>query len=288
MFVQSPFVYKIPPGVRILTCFDNQIRDHLFCSRVRTNLYLSSTMGKSGRGKGTAVKKLSVQKQHELKVLINKLLSIDIDRKASNQELFQDFVDLRKVVDEVQSIENEIKVRSGSGSGDSRMKHMPAFLQWIAENGGLVDNIDVVEFPGFGLGLRANKSFKKDEPMITIPRKLFMSLDNATLLSEPYLTEIPFPPTINVKLAFWLIVEKLNPKSFYRPYLDTLPERIPNFLQYSVAEMQELKGSSAMVYAIHQVKKFLRMFAVMHRFVEQSTHPSLEQVRQRFSYELYR
>lgn len=246
-------------------------------------------MGKSGRGKGTAVKKLSVQKQHELKVLINKLLSIDIDRKASQQELWQDFLDLRKIVDQVQAIENETKVRSGSsGSGESRMKHMPAFLKWIAENGGRVENIDVVEFPGFGLGLRALKSFKKDEAMITIPRKLFMSLDNAALLSEPYLTEIPFPPTINVKLAFWLIVEKLNPTSFYRPYLDVLPERIPNFLQFSVAEMQELKGSSAMIYAIHQVKKFLRMFSVMYRFLEQSTHPSLEQVRQSFTFELYR
>lgn len=188
-------------------------------------------------------------------------------------------------MDQIQLLETDLKVRTGAG-GD-RMKHLPAFLSWITDNGGIVDDIEVAEFPAYGLGLRAKKAFKKDEPMITIPRKLFMSLDNPVLLAEPYLTEIPFPPTINVKLAFWLIVEKLNPTSFYRPYIDFLPEKLPNFLQYSVAEMQELKGSSALAYTINQFKKLVRMFAVMHSFLQKSTHPSLEVMRQRFTYELY-
>lgn len=167
------------------------------------------------------------------------------------------------------------------------MKHLPAFLQWITDNGGIVDNIEVAEFPVYGLGLRTKKGFKKDDPMITIPRKLFMSLDNPELLAEPYLTEIPFPPTINVKLAFWLIVQKLNPNSFYRPYLEFLPDKLPTFLQYSVAEMQELKGSCALAYTIQMFKKNVRMFAVMHSFLMKSSHQSLDLVRQRFTYELY-
>lgn len=243
-------------------------------------------MGKSGRKNTLEVKKLSLAKQYEVKLYIQKLLTIDIDRKANNSELWEEFVELRKIVDQIQLIESELKVRSGSG-GD-RMRNIPGFINWIKENGGLIDNIEISEIPGYGLGLKTTKNVNKEDSIITIPRKLFMALDNPILLNEPYLTEIPFPPTINVKLAFWLIVEKLNPQSFYRPYIDILPEKIPNFLQYSVADLQELKGSSALGYAIIQFKKFVRMFAVMHLFLQQSKHPSLETVRQRFTFELYR
>lgn len=219
-----------------------------------------------------------------MKILIQRLLMIDIDRKANNQELWEEFLELRQVVDKIKSLEHD-KIRNKSGD---RLKNMPAFLKWVTQNGGITDNIEVTEFPGLGLGLKALKGFRKDDAMITIPRKLFMSLDNPELLAEPYLTEIPFPPTINVKLVFWLIVEKLNPASFYKPYIDILPDKIPHFMQYSVAEMQELKGSCAQGYAINQFKKFLRTYAVMYKFVEQSTHPKLEQVRKRFTYDLYR
>lgn len=240
---------------------------------------------KNNPQKVAEVKKLSTAKHYELKLHIQRLLMIDIDRKANNQELWEEYLELKKVVDQIQLLETDLRVRTGAG-GD-RMRHMPAFLQWITDNGGIIDNIEVAEFPVYGLGLRAKRAFQKDEAMITIPRKLFMSLDNPVLLAEPFLTEIPFPPTINVKLAFFLICEKLNPTSFYKPYLDVLPERLPHFLQYTVAEMQELKGSCALAYTINQFKKNVRMYAVMHSFLQQSKHPSLEVVRQRFTYELY-
>lgn len=244
--------------------------------------------GEMGKGRKTSnqeVKKLSAAKQYELKMYIQRLLKIDIDRKANNQELWEEYLELKKIADQFVLLETDLKLRTGSGG--ERMKNMPAFVHWVTENGGLIDNIEVAEYPGVGFGLRSKKGFAKDEAMITIPRKLFMSLDNPALLAEPYLTEIPFPPTINVKLAFWLIVEKLNPNSFYKAYIDILPERLPHFLQYTLAEMQELKGSSALAYTINQYKKHVRMFAVMHSFLQQSRHPSLELVRQRFTFELY-
>lgn len=242
-------------------------------------------MGKSGKGNGPTVKKLSVQKQLELKSLIQRLLTIDIDRKVNNNQEWDEYLELKSVVDQIQSIEVDSKLRTGGN--ESRIKHVPAFMKWVSDNGGIVQNIEICDFPGLGLGLKATKDFTKDDVMITIPSKLFMSLDNPVLLTEPYLTEIPFPPTINVKLAFWLIAEKLNPNSFYRPYIDILPEKIPNFMQYSTAEMQELKGSCGLPYAINQFKKFLRSYAVMYRFLEQSTHPSLEHVRHRLTFDLY-
>lgn len=247
-------------------------------------------MGKSGRKnnpqKVVEAKKLSTAKQYELKLLMQRLLMIDIDRKATNQELWDEYVELKKVVDQIQLIENETKVRTGP-TGD-RMSHMPAFVKWITDNGGIINDIEIDEFPGYGLGLRAKRAFKKDEPMITIPSKLFMSLDNPVLLAEPYLTEIPFTPVINMKLAFWLIVEKLNPNSFYKPYITILPDKVPHFLQYTLAEMQELKGSCALAYTINQFKKSVRIFAVMQSFLQQSKHPDLENIRHKFTFELFR
>lgn len=57
-------------------------------------------MGKSGRKnpqKAAEVKKLSTAKHYELKLHIQRLLMIDIDRKANNQELWEEFVELKKV-----------------------------------------------------------------------------------------------------------------------------------------------------------------------------------------------
>lgn len=247
-----------------------------------------SVMGrKNNSQKPAEAKKLTQAKRLELNLLVQRLSGIDMDRKLNNQELWAEYLELKKIVDQIQLIENDLKVRSG-GSGGDRMKHMPTFRRWVTDHGGIIDNIDVVEFPGYGLGLQAQKAFKKDDAMITIPRKLFMSLDNPKLLAEPYLTQIPLPPTMNVKLALWLIQERLDANSFYKPYIDILPERIPHFLQYTVAEMQELKGSCALAYTINQYRGNVRMYAIMYNLIRKSTHPSLEMIRQRFTFELYR
>lgn len=245
-------------------------------------------MGKSGRKGGAQKqepKKLSAQKAHELKVLLQLVLQIDIEKKNNVQQLWSEFVELRDIVDRIQAIENDLKVKTPA---TDRMRNVQNFYRWINENGCQFDGIEITEFPGFELGLRATKDLAKGYPIVTIPKKLFMSLDNPIVLEEPYLSEIPFPPTLNVKLAFWLIVEKLNSASFWKPYIDMLPEKYPTFLHYTVQDMQELKGSCALPYAINQFKKYVRVYGVTHSFLcFQSKHPSLDAIRQSFTFDLF-
>lgn len=234
-------------------------------------------------GKTAETKKLPPLKRQQLSQQMQSLLQIDIDRKAPVQQLMKEFVELRQKLDHIRRLEEDLRFDYNV----NRKKALPALYEWIKSNGGDIKKTTVAEVPGFGMGLIATAPIRKGEPIITIPKKLFMCLDNPAVMQEPYLTEIPFPPTMNVKLAFWLMVERLNPDSFWRPYIDTLPEKYQNFLQYSVEDMEALKGSCAQEYAIIQFKTYVRTFAAMYSFIHQSKHPILANIRERFSFDLY-
>jgi len=52
--------------------------------------------------------------------------------------------------------------------------------------------------------------------------------------------EIALPSSIIMTL--WLIHEKSDPNSFWKPWLDILPETVPSSLNFEAAEMAELEG----------------------------------------------
>lgn len=49
----------------------------------------------------------------------------------------------------------------------------------------------------------------------------------------------------NVALAFHILNEFYNPKSFWKPYLDALPSSYDTVMYFTPSEMEDLKGSPA-------------------------------------------
>ena len=49
----------------------------------------------------------------------------------------------------------------------------------------------------------------------------------------------------NVALAFHILNESYNPKSFWKPYLDALPSSYDTVMYFTPSEMEDLKGSPA-------------------------------------------
>lgn len=234
-------------------------------------------------------KQLPVLKRLELNQLLDNLLRLGFSSANSLTEQWNEFVEMKTLLSQIQSIESELKVKT---SGKTRLTCIEKFVEWAKNNGAEFDGVQISEFPNYELGLAAAKELKKDEIFITIPRKMIMSLDNVNESIAPMVMSAPIIESMsNVKMAFWLIVERLNPDSFWKPYLDILPDKYSTVMNFSVAEMQELKGSSALPAALNQCKNIARQYGYINKFVKNKqiddVDPVFEMLRERFTYDLY-
>ncbi|KAG4074422.1 hypothetical protein HA402_000401 [Bradysia odoriphaga] len=233
-------------------------------------------------------KQLPVLKRVELNQLLDNLLKLGFSTTNSLTEQWNEFVEMKTLISQIQVIESELKVKN---SGKTRLACIEKFVEWAKTNGAEFDGIDIAEFPNYELGLAATKDFKQNDLLITIPRKMIMSLDNVSASVLPMMSSPIIESMSNVKFAFWLIVEKLNPDSFWKPYLDILPDKYSTVMNFSVAEMQELKGSSALPAALNQCKNIARQYAYINKFVKNrqvdAVDPVFEMLRERFTYDLY-
>lgn len=246
-------------------------------------------MGKKSQKKDNkkeVSKQLHVLKRVELNQLLDNLLKLGFTTTNSLTEQWNEFVEMKTLISQIQVIESELKIKN---SGKTRLSCIEKFVEWAKSNGAEFDGIEISEFPNYELGLAATKEIKQGEIFIRIPRKMIMSLDNVNASIVPMMSIIE--SMSNVKLAFWLIVEKLNPDSFWKPYLDILPDKYSTVMNFSVAEMQELKGSSALPAALNQCKNIARQYAYINKFVKNrqvdNVDPVFELLRERFTYDLY-
>ncbi|XP_055680235.1 actin-histidine N-methyltransferase [Lutzomyia longipalpis] len=244
-----------------------------------------------GKGqKRNQAKKLPANKRNELNALVDTLISHGFKTTTNLSEQWSQYVEIRSLLDRVQAIEAELKVKSAGSK--NRSQCIEAFCNWARENGAEFEGVTISEFPGYGMGLEATKDQEEGAIFIRIPKKMLMGLDNVNTAIAPMMSEMPMIQSMsNIKLAFWLLVEKLNPNSSWKPYLDILPEKYSTVMNFSVNEMQELKGSSAMPGVLAQCKNIARQYAFIRKYIdnikEDAFDATLLTLKERFSFDLY-
>lgn len=142
----------------------------------------------------------------------------------------------------------------------------------------------------------AKESLKKDEIFIEIPNSMIFSFDKMQdqlpeFLKQRVFLECPlFDNMSHIRLAFGLIIEKLNSQSKWKPYLDILPEKFGTVLYYNPTQMKELQGTMAFSTALKQVKFIAAQYAFLYKFlmVAIENHPVVEELKNNFTYEFYR
>lgn len=79
-----------------------------------------------------------------------------------------------------------------------------------------IPGIEISEFDGYDLGLKATKQFKEGSLVLTVPSKVMMTEKNAQesnlaafIAIDPLLQNMP-----NITLALFLLLEKINPGKF--------------------------------------------------------------------------
>ncbi|CAD7086848.1 unnamed protein product [Hermetia illucens] len=258
-------------------------------------------MGKKPQKKANvpkdAPKKLSAQKRHELDQLIDKLFKLGFRQTQAPADQWNEYVEIQGILDRVQAIESTLKVKSSAAK--NRLATIETFCKWCEENGAQFEGVKIAEFPGYELGLEASKDFKQNDLVLTVPVKMIMSEERLTSYLIPIVSEIPLLDSMtNVKLAFGLLLERLRPDCFWKPYIDLLPERHATVLYFSVNDMQELKGSNLLGQALNQCKSIARQYAFIHKCVQKVDttkfgsdsvgKETFETLKEKFTYEFYR
>ena len=229
------------------------------------------------------MKKLSISKQNELGSLVDSLIKFGFQKSNTIADHWNQFLEMYMVLERIRKIESELKLKINN-SGKSRKTAIENFCIWAKENGCDFRGVKISEYPGYDLGLEATKDFKKDDTFITVPKKLILSDECENSINE-MLKEVPMIQNLsNIILSLILIVERFKPNSFWKPYLDILPDKYSTVLYFSPTDMQELKGTSAFLPAINQCKAIIRQYGFIKKFIQNKTTNVLKEI---FTYDLY-
>lgn len=256
------------------------------------------------------VKKLSMTKRNELNGYVNSLMKLGFIQTINGAEQWNQYVEIYSLLERIKTIENEISViKKSSRRGGTALED---FTKFILDNGAKIDGVEITEFPGYDLGLLALKDFAENEMFVTIPDKLVFSFDKAADTVQYAAKMVSLIASMpNISLAFFLMIERLNPESFWKPYLDVLPERYSTVMYLTPTELNELKGkdcafykvkvhkfsffystgSSALSPALNQIKNIARQYAVLYQIYQQLGEDPKNEIgkllKERFTYDLY-
>lgn len=224
-----------------------------------------------------------MSKQNELNSLVDSLIKHSFLKTTNLNEQFKQYQDMYAVLERIRKLESELKLKTNNGK--PRQANIEAFYRWAKEHGCEFEGVKISEFSGFELGLEATRDFKEGEMFVTVPRKLIFSVTADSKIPD-IMKDIPVMMVQNLSnlmLALLLIVERFQPNSVWKPYLDVLPDRYSTVMYLSPAELAELKGTSAYGAALSQCKNIARQYGFIKKFIQSKT-PLL---KDNFTYDLY-
>ncbi|ORZ38714.1 hypothetical protein BCR44DRAFT_60646 [Catenaria anguillulae PL171] len=147
------------------------------------------------------------------------------------------------------------------------------FKKWLHANGVPEDiPIDFVGNLAEGLGAIATRDIKPDEEIIRIPRRLCMSILSAqrSVRLRDVLTTMRNQLPASLLMILHLLEQRFTTNSFWKPYLDILPETYPLLPFFNPEDMAELKGTAVVRDCANTLKDMLRGYASAFRAVEKT------------------
>ncbi|XP_031830479.1 SET domain containing 3 [Nomia melanderi] len=225
-------------------------------------------------------RQLSSSKRNKINALCEKLFHLS-SNLAYVTQLWDNYIEISSVLEKVKRLE-EMKTESLK-----RSHGIGQFISWLKENEASFDGASVAEFPGYDLGLKAERNFLENELILSIPRELTFSIHNvapelACLQNDPLIQHMP-----QVALAIALLIERHKENSKWKPYLDILPTSYTTVLYMTAAEMIELKGSPTLEIALKQCRNIARQYSYFTKVFQSNNNAVSAILRDVFTYERY-
>ncbi|KAG6450200.1 hypothetical protein O3G_MSEX006446 [Manduca sexta] len=247
----------------------------------------SNSKQSTKRTAGKENNKFEQQKRKELTILVDKLLRLASIFQASTNvaKSWEHHLEIEKIIKDIVNIEGQQK-----SSQTPRQANIDKYLKWLNENEVQFEGIDIAEFEGYGLGLKATKTFPEGSLILTVPSKVMMTENNAKE-SElgPFIDMDPLLQNMaNIRLALFLLLEKNNPDSFWRPYIDALPEKYSTVLYFTSEELSELKPSPVFESSLKFYRSIARQYAYFYNKIHSLDLPVLKKIQDIFTFNNYR
>ncbi|CAH2041357.1 unnamed protein product, partial [Iphiclides podalirius] len=172
----------------------------------------------------------------------------------------------------------------------NRRENLERYLNWLQENGAKFEGIEISDFEGYELGLKAQRDFSEDSLLLTVPSKVMMSekdaLDSelgAFINVDPILKNMP-----NITLALFLLLEKNKEDSFWKPYIDILPDKYTTVLYFTREELAVLKPSPVFDSSLKLYRSIARQYAYFYNKIHNMDIPALKNLQEIFTFNNYR
>jgi len=130
-------------------------------------------------------------------------------------------------------------------------RRVKSFKNWLFIGGATLQNVDIVTLEGYGRCIVATKHLCQGETPICIPESLCITPERAWSSDEigDILCDIQDRQKV---MAIFLIHEKYNQNSFWKPYIDILPTKFSNALHFTHEEAEYLQGTHAAFIRMQQ------------------------------------
>ena len=117
---------------------------------------------------------------------------------------------------------------------------------WLKENGSEFPNLEIKHYNENFRGITMNKNVYKGNTILNVPHKCIMTTLKAqnSIVGKELQKSKWKPQSNHTWLALFLLQEKMDSNSFWKPYIDIIPPTYGDFPQfYNSNELDQLKGS---------------------------------------------
>lgn len=199
------------------------------------------------------------------------------------------FVKIYEMLQKIRALEKDYVLPP-----NSREEHFDKLLTWLSEEGASWKSLKIHQFSVGGFGLSAECSIEEGEQWLTIPRKVMLTSETArkSKLGVIAETDTILQHMPNVLLALHLLNERCEEKSFWTPYIKTLPDEYDTPMYFTLEELNELKGSPVLDEAVKHCRNIARQYAYFYRLFK--THHAGSRsdqdlpMKEFFTYDSYR
>ncbi|KAI8900227.1 hypothetical protein BC833DRAFT_582724 [Globomyces pollinis-pini] len=184
--------------------------------------------------------------------------------KSSNYDLpnFKALYELTATLRELQSDYNQVHDRQ------KNQQSLDAFLTWLQENDVGTTDLVIKETSNTGFGVFAQNEIQINKTIVQVPLSMMItSIPSTPVLENIVKSDMLLSSVPMNTLILQLLIEDSNRESFWRPYLDILPEQFTLPMYFNPDQMNLLKHSSILQDAIKDNFNSVRQYLHFSRLL---------------------
>lgn len=238
-------------------------------------------MPKKAAGKGGKAAPSKLEKKE--KTLVSDMNFMMEKQKKTNEtleELKADVLALRKPLLELMEVQSEYRQPEAPMDIEEKKRRFGVFSEWIKSHSSdsflgerFEFDVDVSE----GTGVVAAKDLKQGEHFMSVPRKLMITTETfkASACGKALHGEILTTNMPSLGVAVHLAYERMDPNSFWTPYLDILPTTFTLPLLFEPEHWELLQGSPTLFDVLKIQKSTIRQYLHLYGVLKKAGHLSL-------------